>query len=101
MHQLTHPKVRTDGERWAIYFNNSECEEKPSYKKLAKIATEQQNAMEKIKKMLDRSYDMLDEEMDRRQTLPEDLRCLKSELLENVVFQNFAYDLARSILGEA
>ena len=53
----------------ATYFNtssddDSECESKPSYKKLAKIATEQQYAMEKIQKLLDRSDDLLDEEMD-------------------------------------
>mgnify|MGYP005835981069 CR=1 FL=1 len=60
------------------YFNTSsdddtECEAKPSYKKLAKIANEQQNAMEKIQKSLDKSDDMLDEEMDRSQVLYEDV----------------------------
>ena len=52
--------------------DESDDESKPSYKKLAKIATEQQNAMEKIQKLLDKSDDLLDEEMDRSQTLSED-----------------------------
>ena len=58
--------------------DDSECESKPSYKKLAKIATEQQHAMEKIQKLLDKSDDLLDEEMDHSQALSEDLRRLKS-----------------------
>jgi hypothetical protein len=42
----------------ATYFDTCseddfECESKPSYKKLAKIATEQHNAMEKIQVLLD------------------------------------------------
>ena len=45
--------------------DESECESKPSYKTLAKIATEQQNAMEHIQKLLDKSDDLLDAEMTR------------------------------------
>jgi hypothetical protein len=42
----------------AAYFDtssedDSECESKLSYKQLAKISTEQQNAMEKIQELLD------------------------------------------------
>jgi hypothetical protein len=66
------------------YFNTSsddgsECEAKPSYKKPVKIATEQQTAMKKMQKLLDKSGDLLDEEMDRSPALSEDLRRLKSE----------------------
>ena len=66
------------------YFNtssddDSECEAKLSYKKLVKIATEQQNDMEKIQKLLEKSDDQLDEEMDRSQGLFEDLRRLKTQ----------------------
>ena len=43
--------------------DDSECESKPSYKTLAKIATEQQNAMEHIQKLLDKSGDLLDMKM--------------------------------------
>jgi hypothetical protein len=57
----------------AAYFetfseDDSDYESKPSYKKLAKIATEQQSAIENIQKLLDKSDDLLDEEMDRSQT---------------------------------
>ena len=60
------------------YFQTSseddfECESKPSYKTIAKIATEQQTAMEKIQKLLDKSDDLLDEEMNRTQSLIEDI----------------------------
>jgi hypothetical protein len=66
------------------YFETSsdddyECDAKPSYKKLAKIATEQQTAMEKIQKMLDKSDHLLDEEMDSSETLFEELRRLQSK----------------------
>nr|XP_040258527.1 uncharacterized protein LOC120975855 [Aegilops tauschii subsp. strangulata] len=49
--------------------DDSKCEANPSYKKLAKIATEQQTAMEKMEKLLDKSDDLLDEEMDHSQAL--------------------------------
>ena len=45
--------------------DDSDCGSKPSYKTLAKIATEQQNAMEHIQKLLDKSDDLLDAEMTR------------------------------------
>ena len=54
--------------------DDSDGESKPSYKKLAKIATEQQKAMEHIQKLLDKSDDMLDMEMTRTQSLIEDIK---------------------------
>ena len=42
---------------------------KPSYSKLAKIVVKQQKAFEKVQNMLDKSDDMLGEEMDRTKTL--------------------------------
>src|SRR4051812_18548169 len=64
---------------------DSECESKPSYKTLAKIATEQQNAMEHIQKLLDKSDDLLDAEMTRTQSLTKDVKILhvKYEELES------------------
>jgi hypothetical protein len=59
--------------------DDSGCENKPSYKKLAKIATKQQTAMEKIQKLLDKSDDLLDEEIDRSQSLSGDLQSLQSK----------------------
>ena len=60
-------------------------ESKPSYKTPAKIATEQQTAMEHIQKLLDKSDDLLDAEMTRSQSLIEDIRNLhvKFEELES------------------
>ena len=49
--------------------DDSDYESKPSYKTLAKIATEQQKAMEHIQKLLDKSDDLLDAEMTRSQSL--------------------------------
>ena len=65
--------------------DDSECESKPSYKTLAKIATEQQKAMEHIQKLLDKSDDLLDAEMTRSQSLIEDIKNLhvKYEELES------------------
>ena len=65
--------------------DDSECESKPSYKTLAKIATEQQNIMEHIQKLLDKSDDLLDAEMTRSQSLVEDIKNLhvKYEELES------------------
>jgi hypothetical protein len=65
----------------AAYFDtssddDSECESKPSYKKLAKIATEEQTAMEKIQKLIDKSDELLDKEMDHSQALTDDLQSL-------------------------
>ena len=49
---------------------------KPNYSKLAKIAVKQQRALEKVQNMLDKSDDMLGEEMDRTQALTENLQRL-------------------------
>ena len=57
--------------------DDSECEFKPSYKTLAKIATEQQTAMEHIQKLLDKSDDLLDEEVNRTQSSIEDIKILR------------------------
>jgi hypothetical protein len=54
--------------------DDSDCESKPSYKKLAKIATAQQKAMEHIQKLLDRSDDLLGAEMTRSESLIEDIK---------------------------
>ena len=54
--------------------DDSDCGSKPSYKTLAKIATEQQKAMEHIQKLLDKSDDLLDAEMTRSQSLVEDIK---------------------------
>ena len=56
--------------------DDSNGESKPSYKKLAKIATEQQKAMEYIQKLLDKSDDLLDAEMTKTQSLIEDIKNL-------------------------
>ena len=45
---------------------------KPSYSKLAKIAIKQQRALEKVQNMLNKSDDMLGEEMDRTETSIQD-----------------------------
>ena len=54
--------------------DDSDCESKPSYKTLAKIATKQQKAMEHIQKLLDKSDDLLDAEMTQSQSLIEDIK---------------------------
>ena len=62
---------------------SSECESdenlKPSYSKLANIATKQQTSLEKLQKLLDKSDDPLNEEMDRIQTLTKGLQSLQSK----------------------
>ena len=65
--------------------DDSDCESKPSYKTLAKIATEQQTAMEHIQKLPDKSDDQLDAEMNQTQSLIEDIKSLhvKYEDLES------------------
>ena len=50
----------------------------PSYTKFASLATKQQRALEKVQNMLDESDDMLGEEMDRTQTLTENLQRLQT-----------------------
>ena len=62
--------------------DNSEFESKPSYETLAKIATEQQTAMEHIQKLLDKSDDLLDVEMTRSQSLIEDIKNLHAKYEE-------------------
>src|SRR3954468_15942903 len=51
---------------------------KPSYSKLAKIAVKQQRAIEKVQNMLDKSDDILGEEMDRTKALTENLQRLQT-----------------------
>jgi hypothetical protein len=53
--------------------DDSDCESKPSYKTLAKIATEQQKAMD-TQKLLDKSDDLWDAEMTRSKSLIEDIK---------------------------
>ena len=48
----------------------------PSYSKLATISTKQQKALEKVQNLLDKSDDLLGEEMDRTQTMTNDLQRL-------------------------
>ena len=59
--------------------DDSDCESKPSYKTLAKIATKQQKAMEHIQKLLDKSDDLLDAEMTCSQSLVEDIKNLHAK----------------------
>lgn len=62
--------------------NSSNCEpddyRKPSYYKLANIATKQQTSFEKLQKLLDKSDDPLSEEMNQSQTLTDDVQSLQS-----------------------
>ena len=51
---------------------------KPSYSKLATIATKQQTALEKLQNLLDRSHDLLNDEMNLTQILTEDVKSLQS-----------------------
>jgi predicted nuclease with TOPRIM domain len=51
----------------------------PSYSKLASIATRQQTAMERIQITLDKSDDLLNDEMERSQALTGDLKSLQSK----------------------
>ncbi|KAI5021518.1 hypothetical protein ZWY2020_058248 [Hordeum vulgare] len=62
--------------------NDSEPDDykKPSYTKLAHIATKQQSAIEKLQKLLDRSDDMLNDEMNHTQILTEGVKSLQSKL---------------------
>ena len=46
----------------------------PSYSKLATIATKQHKALERVQNLLDKSDDLLGEEMDRTQTLTDDIQ---------------------------
>ena len=51
----------------------------PSYVKLASLATKQQRALEKVHYMLNKSDDMLGEEMDQSKALAESLQGLHSK----------------------
>lgn len=51
----------------------------PSYDKLASLATKQQRALEKVHYMLNKSDDMLGEEMDQSKALAESLQGLQSK----------------------
>ena len=51
---------------------------KPSYSKLAKIAVKQQKALEKIQNLLDKSDDLLGEELNRTKTLTDNLQRLQT-----------------------
>ena len=59
--------------------DESDDDIKPSYTRLVCIATKQQHALEKVQNMLDKSDDMLGEEMDRSKTLTENLQRLQSK----------------------
>ena len=56
--------------------DDSDGESKHSYKTLAKIATEQQKAMEHTQKLLDKSDDLLGAQMTKSQSLIEDTKNL-------------------------
>ncbi|KAI4973470.1 hypothetical protein ZWY2020_035731 [Hordeum vulgare] len=62
--------------------DSSDCEpddyQKPSYYKLANIATKQQSAIEKLQKLLDKSDDLSNDEMNHTQVLTEDVQSLHS-----------------------
>ena len=60
--------------------NESDENLKPIYSKLAKIAIKQQRDLEKVQNMLNKSDDMLAEEMDRTEALTENLQRLQSKL---------------------
>ena len=51
----------------------------PSYSKLANIAIKQQSAMERIQNLLDKSDDLLSDEMECTQALTDDLKSLQSK----------------------
>lgn len=63
-------------------FDSSDCEhddyQKPSYYKLVNIATKQQSVIEKLQKLLDKSDDLLNDEMNRTQILTKDVQSLQS-----------------------
>ena len=59
--------------------SEDESDVKPSYSKLAKIVVKQQKAFEKVQNMLDKSDDLLGEEMDQTQTLTGNLERLQSK----------------------
>ena len=51
----------------------------PNYVKLASLATKQQRALEKVQYMLNKSDDMLGEEMDQSKALAESLQRLHTK----------------------
>ena len=57
---------------------SSDDEFGPSYVKLASLATKQQRALEKVQYMLNKSDDMLGEEMEQSKALAESLQRLQT-----------------------
>ena len=78
--------------------NESDEDLEPSYSKLAKIAVKQQRAFEKVQNMLDKSDDMLGEEMDRTKALTENLQRLQSRFDNLQSHHNLSYLIMRSFL---
>ena len=76
--------------------DDSDCESKPSYKTLAKIATEQQKAMEHIQKLLDRSDDLLGAEMTRSESLIEDIKNFMLSIRNLKVIMKLSQQLMKS-----
>ena len=76
--------------------DDSDCESKPSYKALAKIATEQQKAMEHTQKLLDKSDDLLDAEMTCSQSLVEDIKIFMLSIKNLKVFMRRSEPLMKS-----
>ena len=52
---------------------------KPTYSKIANIATKQQKALEKVEKLLEKSPNLLSKEMYQTETLTDDLQRLQSK----------------------
>ena len=75
--------------------DDSDCGSKPSYKTLAKIATEQQKAMEHIQKLLDRSDDLLGAEMTRSESLIEDIKIFTLSMRNLKVFMKRSQQLMK------
>ena len=76
--------------------DDSNGESKPSYKTLAKIATEQQKAMENIQKLLDRSDDLLGAEMTRSESLIEDIKIFMLSMRNLKVVMKLSQQLMKS-----
>ena len=72
----------------------------PSYVKLASLATKQQRALEKVQYMLNKSDDMLGEEMDQSKALAESLvsRDFIPSLTMFKVIITLSYPIMRSFL---
>ena len=70
----------------------------PSYDKLASLATKQQTALEKVHYMLNKSDDMLGEEMDQSKALAKSLQRLRPSLTPFKVIITLSYLITRSFL---